>query len=119
MVERTSFFPKLEVEVQLPGAGLAVVSVEVRVCCAVRDHGGRPRRHPGGGSAGASAPFVRPRSWHRVHRTDTGAGGDLAVAGVRQVVRFAGCQESATWTGGEERKRLRNDDRAERRTSKV
>lgn len=104
---------------QLPGAGLAVVSAEVCVRCAVRDNGGSRRCRTGSGPVGAAAPFIRPQSWHGVHRTDTRAGRDLAVAGVRQVVCFAGWQESVTWRKGKERKQLRNDERVEQRTSNV
>lgn len=108
LLDRTRFFPKTGVKVksvQLPGAGLAVVSVEVRVRCAVRDHGRSRRCHTGSSPVGAAAPFIRPRSWHGVHRTDTRAGRDLAVAGVRQVVCFTGWQESVTWRKGKKRKR--------------
>lgn len=48
--------------------------------------------------AAAATPVLGPRSMHGVDRTDTGAGGDLAVTGVRQVVRFTGWREAVTWT---------------------
>lgn len=90
-------------EVRLPGARLAVVSAEVRVRRrrrrrAVGDRGGGGRRSP----VAAARTVVGPRSRHGVHRADAGAGRDLAVAGVRQVVRFAGGEEGVTWRRGEQ-----------------
>lgn len=66
------------------------------------DRGGGRRRRPGGGPVAAydAAPVVEPRGRDRVHRTDAGAGGDLAVAGVRQVVCLTGREEGIT-CGGE------------------
>lgn len=75
---------------------------------AVGDRRGRRHRRTGGGPvAAAAATVVGARSRHGVHRTDAGAGRDLAVARVRKVVSFTGWEERTTWRKGKEEEFLK------------
>lgn len=82
-----------------PGAGLAVLRQRLRVFLPVRPRGIHHRQRLG------QAPLVLQRCRHRVHRAvahDAGAGRNLAVAGVREVIGFRGRYEGVACGRGEE-----------------
>ena len=103
MTEVLSARPRGEGSMVVGGGGgvgaAAVVAAALNHGYAGGGHGGRRRR--GDGRAAAVTPVVVGAGReHGVHRADTGARGDLAVAGVRHAVCLAGRQQSIAWCGG-------------------